>query len=194
MVVGFEISQQLATSSLIFMVFFEKTSEAFALPETNQEFSLLPSNCSDSSQTSITGFSSQLSYQIFRTPSNIRVLNCNHLTEDFRKTLESHHAVSFKTSETRTSESQNAITSKTSKLPRKSESHVSSETSELSDAASQGQKICYLPILTNVQSRLKHPSCILASAAITAPIIRATNPFGRGVGSSIHQQPAVVFK
>jgi hypothetical protein len=84
MVVGFEISQQLATSSLIFMVFFEKTSEAFALPETKQEFSLLPSNCSDSSQTSITGFSSQLSYQIFRTPSNIRVLNCNHLTEDFR--------------------------------------------------------------------------------------------------------------
>jgi hypothetical protein len=44
MVVGFEISQQLATSSLIFMVFFEKTSEAFVLPETNQESSLVPSN------------------------------------------------------------------------------------------------------------------------------------------------------
>jgi hypothetical protein len=44
MVVGFKLSQQLATSSLIFKVFFEKTSEAFALPETNQEFSLVPSN------------------------------------------------------------------------------------------------------------------------------------------------------
>jgi hypothetical protein len=44
MVVGFKISQQLATSSLIFMAFFEKTSEAFALLEINQESSLVPSN------------------------------------------------------------------------------------------------------------------------------------------------------
>jgi len=44
MVVGFKISQQLATSSLIFMAFFEKTNEAFALPEFNQESSLVPSN------------------------------------------------------------------------------------------------------------------------------------------------------
>jgi hypothetical protein len=44
MVVGFKISQQLATSSLIFMAFFEETNEAFELPELNQESSLVPSN------------------------------------------------------------------------------------------------------------------------------------------------------
>jgi len=165
-------------------------------PNSIKNHLLSPPTCSDSSQTSISGFSSQLSSQIFRNPSNFRVLNCNHLTEDFRSSSNTRASSCslIQGPETRTSESQNAVTSKTSKLPRKSESHVSSETSELSDAASQGQKICYLPMLTNVQSRLKHPSCILASAAKLALVIHATNLFGREIGHSSHEQPAVILK